>query len=101
MRRYVPCAVVFIFMSSSRESFFGRLPVPSAAARMKALRQRARNGKAIVSLEIDLLPVTELLIDKGLLPITGAEDRGAIGHALEKLLALLIAARSLPPACDA
>jgi hypothetical protein len=72
----------------------------SAAERMKALRQRARNGKAIVSVEIDLLPVTELLIDKGLLPITGAEDRGAIGHALEKLLALLIAARSLPPACD-
>jgi hypothetical protein len=61
------------------------------------LRQRARNGKAIVSVEIDLLPVTELLIDKGLLPITGAEDRGAIGDALEKLLAQLIAA----PARDA
>jgi hypothetical protein len=43
--------------------------------------QRARNGKAIVSVEIDLLPVTELLIDKGLLTITGAENRGAIGHA--------------------
>jgi len=69
----------------------------TAAARMKALRQRARNGKAIVSVEIDLLPVTELLIDKGLLPITGAEDRGAIGHALEKLLAQSIAA----PARDA
>jgi|GEM_PF-3095257 hypothetical protein len=68
----------------------------SAAERMKALRQRARNGKAIVSVEIDLLPVTELLIEKGLLPITGAEDRGAIGHALEKLLAQLIAARGLP-----
>jgi hypothetical protein len=64
----------------------------TAAARMKALSQRARNGKAIVSVEIDLLPVTELLIDKGLLPITGTEDRGAIGHALEKLLAQLIAA---------
>jgi hypothetical protein len=73
----------------------------SAAERMKASRQRARNGKAIVPVEIDLLPVTELLIDKGLLPITDAEDRGAIGRALEKLLALLIAARSLPPACDA
>ena len=68
----------------------------SAAERMKALRQRARNGKAIVSVEIDLLPVTELLIEKGLLPITGAEDRGAIGHALEKLVAQLIAARGLP-----
>ena len=44
----------------------------TAAARMKALRQRARNGKAIVSVEVDLLSVTELLIDKGLLPITGA-----------------------------
>ena len=54
----------------------------TAAARMKALRQRARNGKAIVSVEIDLLPVTERLVDKGLLPITDAEDRGAIGHAL-------------------
>ena len=64
----------------------------SAAARMKALRQRARNGKAIISIEIDLLPVTEFLIDKGLLPITGAEDRGVIGHALENLLAQLIAA---------
>ena len=62
----------------------------NAAARMKTFRQRARNGKAIVSVEIDLLAVTELLIDKGLLPITGAEDRGAIGHALEKLLAQLI-----------
>jgi hypothetical protein len=69
----------------------------TAAARMKALRQRARNGKAIVSVEIDLLPVTERLVDKGLLPITGAEDRGAIGHALEKLLAQLIAS----PARDA
>ena len=68
----------------------------NAAERMKALRQRARDGKAIVSVEIDLLPVTELLIDKGLLPITGAEDRGAIGHALEKLLAQLIVARGLP-----
>ena len=56
----------------------------TAAARMKALRQRARNGKAIVSVEIDLLPVTERLVDKRLLPIT-------IGHALEKLLAQLIA----------
>lgn len=69
----------------------------TAAARMKALRQRARNGKAIVSVEIDLLLVTERLVDKGLLPITGAEDRGAIGHALEKLLAQLIAS----PARDA
>jgi hypothetical protein len=56
---------------------------------MKALRQRARDGKAIVSIEIDLVPVTELLIDNGLLPITSAEDRAAIGHALEKLLALV------------
>jgi hypothetical protein len=72
----------------------------SAAERMKASRQRARNGKAIVPVEIDLVAVTELLIDNGLLPITAAEDRGAIGYALEKLLALLIAARSLPPACD-
>jgi hypothetical protein len=64
----------------------------TAAARMKALRQRARNGKAIVSIEIDLLPVTELLINKGLLPIMGTEDRRAISHALEKLLAQLIGA---------
>jgi hypothetical protein len=61
----------------------------TSGARMKALRQRARDGKAIVSIEIDLVPVTELLIDNGLLPITSAEDRAAIGHALEKLLALV------------
>jgi len=63
----------------------------NAAARMKALRQRERNGRAIVVVEIDIKPVTEYLVDAELLQLAQVEDRQAIGIAIQKLLDRLIA----------
>jgi hypothetical protein len=67
----------------------------SAAERMKALRQRARDGLAVVSVEIDIEPVTKYLVDAELLQPAQIEDRQAIGVAIRNLLDLLIAAQHL------
>jgi hypothetical protein len=64
----------------------------TAAARMKVLRQRERNGRAIVTVEIDIKPVSQYLVDTELLQIAHLEDRQAIAVAIQKLLNLLIAA---------
>ena len=63
----------------------------TAAARMKALRQRERNGRAIVTVEIDIKPVSEYLVAAELLHTAQVENRAAIGVAIQKLLDLLIA----------
>jgi hypothetical protein len=67
----------------------------SAAARMRALRQRVRNGVAIVPVELSLRPVTEYLVDANLLQPAQVEDRQAIGVAIQNLLDLLMAAQHL------
>ena len=67
----------------------------TAAARMKALRRRERGGRAIVSVEIELKPVTEYLVNAELLRPDQVEDRAAIGVAVQKLLDLLRVAEHL------
>lgn len=62
----------------------------ASAPRMKMLRQRERNGLAIVTVEIDLEPATQYLIDAELLQVAQAEDRRAIGVAIGRLLDLLL-----------
>jgi hypothetical protein len=62
------------------------------AARARRLRQRHRNGRAIVTVEIDLEPVTAYLVDAELLQLAQVEDRAAIGNAIRELLHLLIIA---------
>jgi hypothetical protein len=67
----------------------------TAAARARRCRQRHRNGRAIVAVEIDIQPVTEYLVDAGILQLTQIEDRAAIGVAIRDLIGLLIAAQHL------
>jgi hypothetical protein len=70
-----------------------RFPDPRharAAARMKVLRQRARNGIAVVPVEINLQAVTEFLANAELLRLDQIEDRQAIGVAIRKLIELLM-----------
>jgi hypothetical protein len=69
----------------------------SAAARMKILRQRARNGVAVVSVEINLRLVTKYLVDAELLQPAQVDDRQAIGIAIRNLLDLLMADQRLRP----
>jgi hypothetical protein len=65
------------------------------AARARCYRQRHRNGRAIVTVEIDIEPVTEYLVDAGILQLAQIEDRAAIGVAIRDLIDLLIAAQHL------
>jgi len=67
----------------------------TAAVRARRCRQRHRNGRAVVAVEIDIEPVTEYLIDAELLELGQVEDRQAIGIAIGKLLDLLIAVEQL------
>jgi hypothetical protein len=67
----------------------------SAAARMRLLRQRARDHRGVVQIEIDLEAVGAYLIDRSLLPLEQAEDRAAIGEAVAELLKRLIDAQRL------
>ena len=63
------------------------------AARARRCRQRHRNGRAVVPVEIDIEPVTEYLVGAGILQLAQIEDRAAIGVAIRDLLDLLIAAQ--------
>jgi hypothetical protein len=65
------------------------------AARARCYRQRHRNGRAVVPVEIDIEPVTEYLVDAGILQLAHVEDRAAIGVAIRDLIDLLIAAQHL------
>jgi hypothetical protein len=71
---------------------FAKFPDPrhkQDADRARRLRQRHRNGRAIVTVEIDLEPVTAYLVDAELLQLGQVEDRQAIGNAIRELLHLL------------
>jgi hypothetical protein len=65
------------------------------AARARRCRQRHRNGRAVVVVEIDIEKTTEYLIDAELLQLAQVEDREAIGVAIRDLIDLLIAAQHL------
>ena len=60
-----------------------------AAARMRALRQRERDGRIIASVEVDQ-SITQYLCDAGLLPEHQLEDRAAISAAIGRVLELLL-----------
>ena len=62
----------------------------AAAVRARRGRQRHRDGRAVVTVEIDIEPVTEYLVDAGLLQLGQVEDRQAIGIAIRDLLDLLV-----------
>jgi hypothetical protein len=63
----------------------------SSAGRCKRLRERRRDGRAILQIEIDLFAHTELLISAGVLQQWDDNDRDAIARATERLLAALAA----------
>jgi hypothetical protein len=65
------------------------------AARARCYRQRHRDGRAVVAVEIDIEPVTEYLVDAGILQLAHVEDRIAIGIAIRDLLDVLVAAQYL------
>jgi hypothetical protein len=67
------------------------------AARARRYRQRRHKDRAIVTVEIDLEPVTTYLVDAELLQLGQVEDRAAIGNAIRELLHLLIIAQHLCP----
>jgi hypothetical protein len=70
-------------------------PDMTDAARARCYRQRHRDGRAVVAVEIDIEPVTEYLVDAGILQLAHVEDRAAIGVAIRDLIDLLIAAQHL------
>ena len=60
----------------------------SAAARQRLHRERARSGRRIVPVAVDS-GAEELLRASGLLAEWDADNRVAVGHAVERLLELL------------
>jgi hypothetical protein len=62
-------------------------------ARYRAYRQRRRQGKACLRLEVDLGELADLLVAGGLLQAWDSADKAAVKRAAEKLLAVLIAER--------
>ena len=59
--------------------------------RYRAYRQRRRNGKACLRLEVDLGELTDVLVAGGFLKQWDSADKAAVEGATEKLLAVLIA----------
>jgi hypothetical protein len=66
-----------------------------AAARMKAYRQREAAGRVVLTIEVPLIEVAELLIGGKLLQPHHANDRDELARAVERLLAMLIHAELL------
>ena len=60
------------------------------AIRARRCRERHRNGRAVVAVEVDLELVSEFLVDARLLQLAQLEDRQAIGVALRDLIDVLI-----------
>jgi hypothetical protein len=65
---------------------------PSAyARRQRTYRSRCRTGKAVLSVEIEVVALEELLRDAGLLAPGAGDDRAALESALQRLIAALVA----------
>jgi hypothetical protein len=62
----------------------------SSAARTRDYRQRLRNGRALLQVEVDIVEVERLLVDAGLLS-PDCDDRPIVEAALSRLIALLVA----------
>jgi hypothetical protein len=57
----------------------------------RAYRQRRRQGKACLRLEVDLGELADVLVAGGFLQEWDSADKAAVERATEKLLAVLIA----------
>jgi hypothetical protein len=62
----------------------------TSAARTRDYRQRLRNGRALLQVEVDIVEVERLLVDAGLLG-PDCDDRPTVEAALARLIALLVA----------
>jgi hypothetical protein len=62
----------------------------TAAVRQIRYRQRAKAGRAVLSIEVDLVEVEELLIAANLLREQDRDDRATVEAAVEHLLQTLI-----------
>jgi hypothetical protein len=60
--------------------------VSPATKRMRHLRQRRANGRAVLRVEVDEVAHVERLIARGLLRPNQCDDRVAIASATERLL---------------
>jgi hypothetical protein len=58
--------------------------------RTQHYRQRLRNGRGLLQVEVDIVEVERLLVDAGLLS-PDCDDRPTVETALGKLIALLVA----------
>jgi hypothetical protein len=72
-------------------SHFRATAVLNAAARMRRYRRRQATGKVLLHVECDEAQVADLLVAAGTLDPLQADDREAIGHAVEKLIRVLAA----------
>jgi hypothetical protein len=61
----------------------------SAAARMRAHRQRLADGRVVLTIEVPLIEVADFLIGGKLLQPHHADNRDELARAVERLLATL------------
>ena len=57
----------------------------SSTARSRRCRQRKRDGKVPLTVEVDEAGIEALLAHHGLMPSCGSDDRDVVNHALEQL----------------
>jgi hypothetical protein len=62
----------------------------SAAERMRRSYQRAKRGLACLTIEVDLVELSQALIDEGVLASEDEDDRAAIAVAVQEVLQGLI-----------
>ena len=58
----------------------------TAAEKQRRHRARARAGRAILTIEVDLAEVGDLLRDAGVISPTAEDDRVTLARGLERLL---------------
>lgn len=63
----------------------------SSAGRMRRHRQLVLNGRMIVAVEIDDTAVPAALVSEGFLRPDACDDKRAIGRAIERVIAILVA----------